>query len=159
MSLEWGNNINQFISCCNTHDVQLILVGGSSVNFHGYQRHSADVDFWIKMTPENLDKLILAFREMGYDLDSFPEEIHEKKRNISVKFSPEDLDLELITNFSTSLTFEDALEQSVLVEIEGNQLQKWHVLSLEHLIDSKLKAGRHKDLLDVYELKKIHNLD
>ena len=29
---------------------ECLMVGGGAVNFHGYQRHSADVDFWIETT-------------------------------------------------------------------------------------------------------------
>jgi hypothetical protein len=32
----------------------MILVGGGAVNFHGFQRHSADIDFWIDVSEENL---------------------------------------------------------------------------------------------------------
>ncbi len=34
----------------------MLMVGGGAVNFHGYQRHSIDVDFWIDTQKENLNK-------------------------------------------------------------------------------------------------------
>lgn len=34
--------------------MKMIMVGGGVVNFYGYQRHSADVDFWIESTPKDL---------------------------------------------------------------------------------------------------------
>ncbi len=34
----------------------MLMVVGGAVNFHSYQRHSADVDFWIETTPKNLSK-------------------------------------------------------------------------------------------------------
>ena len=46
----WEKNIDEFISLANKHTVRMIMVGGGAVNFHGYQRHSADVDFWIETT-------------------------------------------------------------------------------------------------------------
>lgn len=36
-----------------------ILVGGGAVNFHGYKRHSADVDFLIDAAKDNFDNLIM----------------------------------------------------------------------------------------------------
>ena len=42
---KWGDNIEKFIELANKYNVRMILVGGSTVNFHDYQRHSADVDF------------------------------------------------------------------------------------------------------------------
>ena len=44
---KWKKDVNQFIELTTKHGVKMLLVGGGAVNFHGYQRHSADVDFWI----------------------------------------------------------------------------------------------------------------
>ena len=41
------------------------MVGGGAVNFYGYQRHSADVDFWIDTTPSNLLALRNALNEIS----------------------------------------------------------------------------------------------
>ena len=50
------------------HKVRMLMVGGAAVNFHGYQRHSVDVDFWIDTSSENFENLITVFREMDYDI-------------------------------------------------------------------------------------------
>lgn len=133
------------------------MVGGGAVNFHGYQRHSADVDFWIETTDDNFRKLVAVFKELGYDIDDFPPAVINQEQNISVKFSPEDLDLELITNFSVNKPFEQAYTDSVVVEASGATFLRWNVLSLEDLITSKVKANRPKDLLDIMQLKQINN--
>ncbi|HHE64608.1 MAG TPA: hypothetical protein ENL09_01130 [Bacteroidetes bacterium] len=152
----WSNNINRFIELSNKYKVRMIMVGGGAVNFHGYQRHSADVDFWIDTTESNLLNLIEVFNEMGYQIVEFPNSVRNQHQNISVKFSPTELILELITNFSTSKTFDEAYEKSVIAEIEGQKILKWRVISYDDLIDSKLKANRPKDLLDVQQLQKIN---
>ena len=113
------------------------MVGGGTVNFHGYQRHSADVDFWIDTEPENLKNLITVFQKMGYDIDDFPENIKKNQQNISIKFSPLDLNLELTTNFNINKTFQEAFANSELVVIEEKNILKWSVLSLDDLIQVK----------------------
>jgi len=45
---------------------------------------------------------------MGYDIYDFPKAVKEKQQNISVKFSPADFNLELITNFSINKPFDEA---------------------------------------------------
>ena len=134
----------------------MILIGGGAVNFHGYQRHSADVDFWINTTEENLNSLILVFTEMGYEIDDFPLAVKNQEQNISVKFSPLDLNLELITKFSINKTFEEAHKESEIVEIKGNTFAKWRVLSYQDLITSKIKSNRPKDQLDIQQLQRIN---
>ncbi|MEZ4880966.1 MAG: nucleotidyl transferase AbiEii/AbiGii toxin family protein [Flavobacteriaceae bacterium] len=150
----WDKNIRDFIKGSHKHEVRMIMVGGGAVNFHGYQRHSADIDFWLEPVTENFKKLILVLQEMGYDIDDFPEEVKMQQQNISIKFSPSILNLEIITNFSVNKPFSKAYEESVLVQKNGLQ---WRVLSFEDLIASKIKAGRPKDLLDIQELQRSRN--
>ncbi|NCP46012.1 MAG: hypothetical protein GW818_06230, partial [Flavobacteriales bacterium] len=73
-----------------------------------------------------------------------------------IKFSPVDLNLELITRFSINKAFEEAYADSEKVEINGEKLLRWNVLSFNDLITSKIKAGRPKDLLDIQQLKQLN---
>lgn len=154
MSQIWNDNINEFLQLAQKHQVRMLMVGGGAVNFHGYQRHSADVDFWIDMTDRNLALLVQVFQEMGYVIDAFPEEVKNKQQNISIKFSPVDINLELITNFSINKSFDEAFDDSIETTAQDHTFLKWNVLSLDDLIDSKIKSGRPKDLLDIQELVK-----
>lgn len=152
----WENKIDEFVKLANKNQVRMLFVGGAAVNFHGYQRHSADVDIWIETTDVNLKKLVLVFKEMGYEIDDFPSDVKNKLQNISVKFSPVDLDLELITNFNINKTFDEAYKVSEVVIVNDNEFLRWNVLSLEDLITSKIKANRPKDLLDIQQLREIN---
>ncbi|MDP2686165.1 MAG: nucleotidyl transferase AbiEii/AbiGii toxin family protein [Aequorivita sp.] len=152
---EWNTAIENFIVLAAKHKVKMLMVGGVAVNFHGYQRHSADVDFWIDTSEENFKKLVAVFQEMDYEIDDFPETVKNKQQNISVKFSPVDFDLELITNFSVNKSFDEAYKQSEKVTLQkNNKTLVWNVISLEDLITSKIKSGRPKDLLDIQQLQK-----
>jgi|SRR5690554_3369915 len=154
MTEAWDTNIRDFIKISNKHKVRMIMVGGGAVNFYGYQRHSADVDFWLEPVVENFQKLVLVFNEMGHEIDDFPEEVKNQQQNISIKFSPSILNLEIITNFSVNKPFSQAFEESVLVKKDALQ---WRVLSFEDLIASKIKSGRPKDFLDIQELQRKRN--
>ena len=151
----WEDNINAFIELSNKHKVRMLMVGGGAVNFHGYQRHSIDVDFWIDTQKENLNKLVEVFKDMGYEIDDFPVAVKNKQQNISVKFSLQGLVLELITSFSVNKSFDQAYEEAEIAEVKGRPLLKWRVLSFDDLITSKVKSRRPKDLLDVQELQRI----
>lgn len=154
----WNKSIEEFISEANKQEVEMIMVGGGAVNFHGYQRHSADVDFWINPTTENFKRLLTVFQNLGYNISKFPDSVLKGEQNISLKFSPIQIDIELITRFSVNKPFDEAYKESKSVELKNDQtIFKWRVLSLEDLIISKIKSGRPKDLLDIQELKKINN--
>ncbi len=152
--MNWHNDIIKFIELAQKLEVRMILVGGGAVNFHGYQRSSTDIDFWIDTKEDNLDKLIKVFNEMGYDIEKFSEKVKNKMQNISVKFS-DDIELELITRFSINKSFEQAYKDAVSVNKLGKKVLYWRVLSYDDLITSKIKSNRPKDLLDIQELERI----
>jgi hypothetical protein len=136
----------------------MLMVGGGAVNFHGYQRHSADVDFWIDLSEKNVNQLLKVFNDLGYEIDDLPESVKNAEQNISLKFSPESLNIELITRFSVNKSFEDAYSDAETAQVDGHQLLRWRVLNFEDLITSKIKAGRPKDILDIQELKRVKGL-
>jgi hypothetical protein len=151
----WDDEIKHFIHLCDKEGVRMLMVGGGAVNFHGYQRHSADVDFWLETTPENFVKLVRVFTGMGYEIDDFPDDVKKEQQNISVKFSPASMEVELITNFSINKSFSAAYSESIETSLVNDESVKWKVLNLEDLITSKVKAGRAKDLLDIQQLREI----
>lgn len=154
---QWKQNINDFIALAEKHKVQMLMVGGGAVQFHGYNRNSFHVDFWINSTEKNFNNLKHVFKDMGYDIEDFPKAVREQKQNISIKFAPLDLDLELITNFSVNKTFDQAYDNAQIFKSNDTGATS-RVLALQDLIISKIKAGRTKDLMDVQELKKIHKI-
>lgn len=158
MSYIFNKRVKEFVSTANKHGVRMLMVGGGAVNFHGYQRHSADVDFWIDLSSENLKNLVSTLKEIGYELEDFNDEIKQGKQNISIKISPV-AEIELITNFNPNKTFEEAYQDKYEVEINDEKILKYNIISLDDLITSKIKAGRQKDLMDVLELKRINKLD
>jgi len=157
MSYIFNKRVKEFVSTANKHNVKMLMVGGGAVNFHGYQRHSADVDFWIDIDELNLKKLISALNDMGYQLSDFNENIKQGKQNISIKISPV-AEIELITNFNPNKSFDEAYQNKLEIIVNDEKILRYDILSLDDLIISKVKAGRQKDLMDVYELKRINHL-
>ncbi|MDD3526615.1 MAG: nucleotidyltransferase [Bacteroidales bacterium] len=154
MESNFNQEVYNFIEACQNNGVRMILVGGNAVNYYGYKRHSADIDFWIDNAHQNLDKMLNAMRELGYTLEDFPQEVRAGNQNISMKLSP-DLEIELITRFNPGKTFEEAYQSSEEFVAAGQKMLKWNVISYEDLVSSKLKSGRPKDLLDVQELQRL----
>jgi len=152
--MKFESEIDKFVDLINRYEVKMIMVGGGAVNFHGYQRSSADVDFWIDNRPENLEKLIIVLQELGYDTNEFPEKVKKSLQNISLKFSY-NIDIELITNSSINKSFDEAYKDAEIVTKNGRKILYWRVLSYDDLITSKIKSGRPKDLLDIQELERI----
>lgn len=154
--MKFENDISDFLRFSFEENLKMIMVGGGAVNFHGYQRHSADVDFWISIEKNNLEKLVNVLKKMGIGIEKLPKPIFEGKQNISIKISPLQT-IELITNFNPNKSFEEAYKSSIETNIEGIPVSRYRVISYDDLITSKIKSGRPKDLLDIQELERRKN--
>lgn len=153
----FNNEVLRFIEAANKYHLKMLLVGGSAVNYYGYKRHSADVDFWIKISDDNLGSLKRVLNDIGYKVEELPATIKNKQQNISLKISPE-LEIELLTSFDPGKSFDEAFRESELYQIEGNDLLKWNIISLEDLISSKISTNRTKDRNDIEVLQEILRL-
>ena len=157
MSELFDDLIFSYLEACQFYEVKQILVGGGAVNYHGYKRHSADIDFWVAVDNENLERLRKAMLKLGYDVEKWPDEVHSGLQNISIKVSP-DFRLELITNFDVNELFSSAYSKALESTYNsGKAIVNYKVLSYKQLKVSKIKAGRPKDLLDIQELERIRN--
>lgn len=151
--MQFVDEVRAFLRAAQEHGVRLLLVDGGAVNFHGYQRHSADIDLWIDTAPENFSRLIAALRSLGYELNEFPPTVLRSEQNVSIKISP-DMEIELITRFNPGCTFDEAWARGDVAELAGTPVAHYRVLNYDDLITSKLRSARPKDLLDVQELQR-----
>jgi hypothetical protein len=151
--MEFESDVIRFVELASAHEVQMLMVGGGAVNFHGYQRHSADVDFWVHTTDENLDRLERVLAEMGFSNARLPEAVRNGQQNVSIKISPIQ-EIELITNFNPGKTFAEAFDAAERTVVHGFPMAKFRVLNFDDLIESKLRSQRPKDLLDIQELQR-----
>lgn len=149
----FGEEVSSFLRAAHGNNLRVLLVGGGAVNFHGYQRHSADIDLWIEPSAENFGRLVTVLRSLGFEVNKLPEAVLRQEQNISIKISP-DMEIELITRFTPGCTFEEAWARSEVSELAGEPVALFRVLSYDDLVASKLRSARPKDLLDVQELRR-----
>ncbi|HPF91001.1 MAG: hypothetical protein H6590_08185 [Flavobacteriales bacterium] len=153
--MDFGEEANAFIRSAHLQGLRMLLIGGGAVNFHGYQRQSPDLDFWMEPGEENFRRLALALEDIGYEVGEFPASVRNGEKNITLKMSP-GLDVELITHLAPGSTFDEAWGRAEQVELKGEPTVLFRIFSFRDLIESKLRSGRPKDLLDVQELQRRH---
>ncbi|MBA2660871.1 MAG: hypothetical protein H0U74_01135 [Bradymonadaceae bacterium] len=61
-----SRDFKEFIAFANKHDVHFLVVGGYAVAFHGHPRYTKDLDIWFERTPENVEKLLAALTDFGF---------------------------------------------------------------------------------------------
>ena len=59
-------DLKEFIELLNSHGVEYLVVGGHAVAFHGHPRFTGDIDFFIRMTSANVQRILSALGEFGF---------------------------------------------------------------------------------------------
>lgn len=145
-----NKDFKEFIKLLNENKVQYLVVGGYAVNLHGYPRYTKDIDFWIWLKSENIQKLIQAIKDFGFgSLDLSESDFSSPENVIQLGYEPYRIDLLVDLD---GIKFEPCFERRSLIELDNVQVS---FIGLEDLIQIKTNAGRLQDLADAEQLKKI----
>ncbi len=139
-----------FISALNASSAEYMVVGGFAVNFHGYNRTTADLDLWISTTNENLIRLGEALHKLGYEFTAEAQEELKQDRIVSISEGDGIVELMPRLNISNEISFEEAYdlaEERIVIDI------KIKIISLELLKNEKARSKRYKDLDDLSKLE------
>ena len=132
------------------HEVRYVLIGGLAATLHGSPLRTGDADICPAATPDNLERLAAALREMEARIRSadapggLPFTCDAKflqnveLLNLTTRFG----DLDLSYRPAGTTGFEDLEKSAVSVHLEGTIVP---VAALEDIIRSKEAAGRAKD--------------
>lgn len=135
--------------------VEFILVGGYAVNFHGYNRATADMDIWLNPDNNNKLKFLNFLKSEDFDQESLD---HISKtdftRHAAFHIGEKPMQVDFLTIIS-GIQFLEADRMKQLLPFEDTHIP---VIHLDHLILSKITSSRTKDKLDVEELQKIMKL-
>jgi len=147
-----NENYTNFLRALNESSTEYLLVGGFAVIVYGHNRTTGDMDLWINNTSENLGRFKQALINEGYKLIDVDQAIEALTKNMKLSIWLEENLVELLPVYSSILSFEDANNKHEKVRISDDI--EIPVINIDHLIDTKIKAGREKDLWDASELKK-----
>ena len=136
-------------------NVEFILIGGYAVNFHGYNRATADMDIWLNPDNHNKLKFLDFLKAEGFDKESLD---HITKtdftKHAAFHIGEKPLQVDFLT-IITGIDFSEAYREKQFLPFGDNDIP---VIHLDHLIMSKITSTRTKDKLDVEELQKIMRL-
>ncbi len=120
------------------HNCRYLFIGKSGAILLGFPDTTQDADLFVDRRPENCQALVLALRELGFQLsDSHADDILRGKDFVQLKNGPFDLDLVFAPDGIER--FEDAWGRRV--EVEG-----FPVCHIDDIIASKIAANRARDL-------------
>lgn len=144
--------------------IRYLTIGGVAVNLHGYNRITNDLDIMISFDLENVKKLAMMAKDLGFK-PRVPVEIEEladpqkreywrKEKNMKV-FSihnPEN-DFEIVDiMINDDIDFDTAYKNR---QVQSDENFNVSVVSINDLIKLKELAGRDRDLVDLKILKEL----
>jgi hypothetical protein len=143
------SEFKEFIKLLNENKVEYLLVGGYAVGFHGYPRTTGDIDFWVKPSFENADKIIRCLKQFEFPLEEEDKEYFTKPDKIfQMGFPP--IRIDLITTVE-GLEFDDCYAKKKMIVTDNLDLP---LLSIDDLKANKKAVGRPRDLDDLENLNK-----
>lgn len=147
-----NKDFKDFIGLLSVHKVDYLVIGGYAVNYHGYPRYTKDIDFWIWLAKENIERLLQALDAFGFKaLGLTAQDLTDPNNIIQLGYEPYRIDL--LTDVE-GIDFLDCFSRKSSVKVDEIQV---NFLSIDDLITAKRKASRFQDLADAEQLEKIKN--
>lgn len=144
-------DLQELIASLVEHNVEFLVVGSAVLAFYGRPRYTEDIDFWLRKSRENVDRLADALTAFGTPVNRNALYVladqHDKM--IVLGSAPQAVD---ILNHIAGLDFEEAWTSRMMGTLFGSEVA---FLSKEDFIKSKRAAGRKKDLLDLAILEEM----
>lgn len=143
-------DFKDLLSTFNAHGVEYLVVGGHALAAHGHVRATKDLDVWVRPTPENARRAVLALRAFGAPLHGLME-ADLSLPGLIFQIGVPPLRIDIITAID-GVDFDAAWPNRVATKFAG---EPGHILSIRDLITNKRAAGRLQDLADVEQLERL----
>lgn len=136
----------------NAYRIRYLMIGGQAVIFYSEPRFTKDMDVWIPIELNKPETIYQALREFGAPLTRLtPEDFKDKKMILQIGVAPVRIDIMMGLPGIRA-------EQAWKTRRKGRYGRtSVNILNLPELIQSKRKAGRPQDKLDVDKLTRRAN--
>lgn len=140
-------DLREFIALLNSRKVEYLVVGGHAVAFHGHPRFTGDIDFFIRATSDNAERVLEALADFGFGgIGLSRDHLVAPGQVVQLGRPPNRIDI--LTSIS-GVAFDEAWDARVPADLDGEPVAflGWH-----HLIQNKQASDRMKDRADVEKL-------
>ena len=143
-------DLREFIELLISSGVDFIIIGGHAVAFHGHPRFTGDIDFLVRSTPDNAERIIAALKAFGFGEVGLSSQDFTRPGSVVQLGRPPNR-IDLLTSIS-GVDFEEAWEGKIAGELDGLTV---FFLGLDALLKNKQASGRDKDLADLKKLQTV----
>ena len=145
-------DLREFVESLSSSGVEFLVVGGHAVAFHGHPRYIGDIDFLVRPTKENAERVLDAISRFGLpQLTLSAEDFTRPVSVVQLGRPPNRIDL--LTEIS-GVDFATAWAGRETADLDGCSV---FILGRKELLLNKRASGRPKDLADIDALEKVAN--
>jgi hypothetical protein len=130
--------------------VEFLVIGGHAVARHGFVRTTLDLDVFVRPTPENAQRVVLARARFGAPLALHGvAEADFATPGTVYQFGLPPARIDVLTSIA-GVTFDEASADRQATDVDGRRIP---FIGRAALIRNKRAAGRPKDLIDADTLE------
>ncbi|HSI56228.1 MAG TPA: nucleotidyltransferase [Ideonella sp.] len=141
-----NRDFKEFAELLNARGVEYLVVGGYALAAHGHPRYTGDIDFWLRPTQDNVERLLGVLKEFGFSSLGLAAADFDADTVIQLGQPPRRIDLMTVID---GVEFDACYARREKVSLSGISL---HIIGLEDFKTNKQATGRLKDLADLESL-------
>jgi predicted nucleotidyltransferase len=140
----------EFLKLLNSEKIEYLLIGGYAVGLYGFIRGTKDIDVWVAVEPENLERLVGALVKFGFSRASLSPEMFTQTQKVFRMGVPPNM-IEILTKIS-AVEFRECYARRTEIALDGIPVP---VIAYEDLKKNKLSTGRPRDQGDIQAIEKF----
>lgn len=141
-----NQDFKEFAELLNAHGVEYLVVGGYALAAHGHPRYTGDIDFWVRLEPSNVQRLLDALQAFGFASLGLRPEDFDGDTVLQLGQPPRRID---ILTAIDGVDFDACFQRRESAVLGGVTL---HVIGRSDFITNKKASGRLKDQADLEAL-------
>jgi predicted nucleotidyltransferase len=145
-----NENFKDMLLALNEAGAEYLLVGAYALAAHGSPRATGDIDFWVRTTPDNAERVWRALVNFGAPTSEISvDDFATPGIVFQIGVPPQRIDI--LTSIS-GVHFEAAWKSRLMVAVDGIEVP---VLGLSDLLRNKSSSGREKDEADLPTIRRL----
>lgn len=141
------DDFDAIVDSFNKNSVEFMIIGGYAVIFHGHVRTTKDLDIFIRSTPENARRAVVALEGIGFQCPELTPELFIAGKGITFGEPPVRVD---VLSQIPGVAFEEAWARRDVSRFGPNEAS---YIGLDDLIANKEAVARPQDIADAQELR------
>jgi hypothetical protein len=140
-------DFKEFAESFNACGVDYLVVGGYALAAYGHPRYTGDIDFWLRPSADNIQRVLQALAKFGFGSLGLTAQDFAADTVVQLGHPPRRIDLLMGLD---GVSFDACWDRRQTLQVDEVAL---HFIGLDDFKTNKRATGRLKDLADLQALE------